>query len=49
VTPGSSAFPVGTGGSAALVVQTVLPARIGAPGRTTMTVEGGTHNPWAPP
>ena len=49
VTPGSYTFSVGTAGSATLVLQTVLPALIGASGRTTMTLEGGTHNAWAPP
>ncbi|HZE96119.1 MAG TPA: RNA 3'-terminal phosphate cyclase [Planctomycetota bacterium] len=49
VTPGSYTFSVGTAGSATLVLQTVLPALIGASGRTTLTLEGGTHNAWAPP
>jgi RNA 3'-terminal phosphate cyclase (ATP) len=49
VTPGAYTFAVGSAGSATLVLQTVLPALLGGPGRTTMTLEGGTHNPWAPP
>jgi RNA 3'-terminal phosphate cyclase (ATP) len=49
VTPGSYTFSVGSAGSATLVLQTILPALIGATGRTTMTLEGGTHNSWAPP
>lgn len=49
LTPGSYAFSVGTAGSATLVLQTVLPALIGASAPTTLTLEGGTHNPWAPP
>jgi RNA 3'-terminal phosphate cyclase (ATP) len=42
-------FAVGTAGSATLVLQTVLPALIVASGRSILTFEGGTHNPWAPP
>jgi len=49
VTPGSYAFAVGTAGSATLVLQTVLPALLCAPGPSTLTLEGGTHNAWAPP
>jgi len=49
VTPGSYTFVVGSAGSASLVLQTVLPALITASGRTTLTLEGGTHNAWAPP
>ncbi|HEX4381799.1 MAG TPA: RNA 3'-terminal phosphate cyclase [Myxococcales bacterium] len=40
---------VGTAGSATLVLQTVLPALLLAKGRSTLTLEGGTHNPLAPP
>ncbi len=49
VAPGAYSFAVGTAGSATLVFQTVLPALLVAPGETTLTLEGGTHNPWAPP
>jgi RNA 3'-terminal phosphate cyclase (ATP) len=49
VQPGDYAFSVGTAGSATLVLQTILPPLLLAPGRTTVTLEGGTHNPWAPP
>jgi RNA 3'-terminal phosphate cyclase (ATP) len=49
VHPGSYHFAVGTAGSATLVLQTVLPALLTASGRTTLTLEGGTHNAWAPP
>ena len=42
-------FAVGTAGSATLVLQTVLPALLCAPGPSTLRLEGGTHNPWAPP
>lgn len=47
--PGSYTFAVGTAGSATLVFQTVLPALLTASSRTTLTLEGGTHNAWAPP
>jgi RNA 3'-terminal phosphate cyclase (ATP) len=49
VGPGTYAFSVGTAGSATLVLQTVLPALLAASGPSTLTFEGGTHNPWAPP
>jgi RNA 3'-terminal phosphate cyclase (ATP) len=49
VEPGSYTFSVGSAGSATLVFQTVLPALLGASARTTLTLEGGTHNAWAPP
>lgn len=42
-------FAVGTAGSATLVLQTVLPALLCVGGRSTLRLEGGTHNPWAPP
>jgi RNA 3'-terminal phosphate cyclase (ATP) len=47
--PGECHFRVGSAGSATLVVQTVLPALMLANGPSTLIVEGGTHNPWAPP
>jgi RNA 3'-terminal phosphate cyclase (ATP) len=49
VSPGSYRFSVGTAGSATLVLQTVLPALIGGSEVSTLTLEGGTHNAWAPP
>lgn len=49
VTPGSYHFAVGSAGSATLVLQTVLPALLVASGPSTLTLEGGTHNAWAPP
>jgi RNA 3'-terminal phosphate cyclase (ATP) len=49
VTPGNFRFAVGTAGSATLVLQTVLPALLTASGHSTLTLEGGTHNPMAPP
>lgn len=42
-------FSVGTAGSAILVLQTVLPALMLAKETSTLTIEGGTHNPSAPP
>ena len=49
VRAGEYRFAVGTAGSTTLVLQTVLPALMlaGAPSR--LTLEGGTHNPFAPP
>src|SRR5512136_2571133 len=49
VTPGNYRFAVGTAGSATLVLQTVLPPLLVASGPSTLTLEGGTHNPFAPP
>ncbi len=46
---GDHAFAVGTAGSVALVVQTVLPAWIGTGSSGTLAVEGGTHAKMAPP
>lgn len=46
---GDFSFAVGGAGSATLVLQTVLPALLRADGPSRITVEGGTHNPWAPP
>src|SRR5512139_2361048 len=49
ITPGDYRFAVGTAGSATLVLQTVLPPLLRGSGPTTLTLEGGTHNPFAPP
>lgn len=49
VIPGEYHFAVGTAGSATLVMQTVLPALMTASGETRLVIEGGTHNPFAPP
>lgn len=46
---GDFEFQVGTAGSTSLVAQTVLPALMSATGPSTLTLDGGTHNPWAPP
>jgi RNA 3'-terminal phosphate cyclase (ATP) len=49
LTAGNYFFAVGTAGSATLVLQTVLPALLMASGPSTLVLEGGTHNPLAPP
>lgn len=49
VKPGQYHFNVGSAGSCTLVLQTLLPALIRADGRSELTLEGGTHNPFAPP
>ncbi|MCI0602261.1 RNA 3'-terminal phosphate cyclase [bacterium] len=41
-------FAVGTAGSTTLVLQTILPALVIADSESTLTLEGGTHNPLAP-
>jgi len=46
---GNFAFDIGSAGSATLVIQTILPALFLAEKPSTVTVTGGTHNPWAPP
>jgi RNA 3'-terminal phosphate cyclase (ATP) len=47
--PGSYSFNVGTAGSTTLVLQSILPPLLTARGPSTITLEGGTHNPFAPP
>jgi RNA 3'-terminal phosphate cyclase (ATP) len=49
VQPGDYSFAVGTAGSATLVLQTILPPLLRASSPSSVTVEGGTHNPAAPP
>jgi RNA 3'-terminal phosphate cyclase (ATP) len=58
VAHGDYQFAVGTAGSATLVLQTVLPALLTSnsqdqqtrqTSQTRLTLEGGTHNPFAPP
>ena len=46
---GDYTFRVGTAGSATLVLQTVLPALLLAESESNLVLEGGTHNPMAPP
>lgn len=49
VRAGDYRFAIGTGGSTTLVLQTLLPALLHADGPSTVKIEGGTHNPLAPP
>ena len=49
VKPGDYTFSVGSAGSTTLVLQTVLPALLVGGEASTLTLEGGTHNPFAPP
>jgi RNA 3'-terminal phosphate cyclase (ATP) len=49
IRPGDHTFAIGTAGSTTLVLQSVLPALLCAHGASTLTLEGGTHNPHAPP
>jgi RNA 3'-terminal phosphate cyclase (ATP) len=46
---GEHRFSVGSAGSATLVLQTILPALLRGSSESTIVVEGGTHNPLAPP
>jgi RNA 3'-terminal phosphate cyclase (ATP) len=47
--PGNYRFAVGTAGSAGLVLQTILLPLVIARAPSSVTLEGGTHNPAAPP
>jgi RNA 3'-terminal phosphate cyclase (ATP) len=49
INSGDYRFSIGTAGSASLVLQTVLPALIKTSQPTKLFIEGGTHNPFAPP
>ncbi len=49
ISAGDYHFAIGTGGSTTLVLQTLLPALLYADGKSTVRIEGGTHNPMAPP
>ena len=49
VVAGNYVFAVGTAGSTTLVLQTVLPALLVASSKSKLILEGGTHNPFAPP
>jgi len=42
-------FDIGSAGSTTLVLQSILPALLLANGPSTLTLQGGTHNPFAPP
>lgn len=45
---GTYHFAIGSGGGACLVLQTLLPMLLRASVTSSVTVEGGTHNPMAP-
>jgi RNA 3'-terminal phosphate cyclase (ATP) len=49
IVPGGYKFLVGSAGSSTLVLQTVLPVLMLASKPSVLTLEGGTHNPAAPP
>ncbi len=49
VSAGDFRFDVGTAGSTSLVLQTVLPPLMLADAPSRLTLQGGTHNPFAPP
>jgi len=49
ILPGNYDFDVLSAGSAGLVLQTVLVPLMFAEAASTVSVKGGTHNPWAPP
>lgn len=49
VVGGDYSFAIGSGGSTTLVLQTLLPALLHADTASTLRIEGGTHNPMAPP
>lgn len=45
---GDYRFAIGSAGSTSLVLQTVLPALLRAPGPSRLRIEGGTHVPMSP-
>lgn len=49
VKPGKYSCSIGSAGSCTLVLQTILPALLTAGDKSEITLEGGTHNPFAPP
>jgi RNA 3'-terminal phosphate cyclase (ATP) len=49
IVAGDYSFAIGSGGSTTLVLQTLLPALLHADAASTLHIEGGTHNPMAPP
>lgn len=49
VSGGDYQFAIGSGGSTTLVFQTLLPALLQPDSASTLRIEGGTHNPLAPP
>ena len=46
---GDYSFAIGTAGSTSLVAQTILPALCVTDKPSTITLDGGTHNPFCPP
>lgn len=46
---GNYHFSVGTAGSTTLILQTILPVLLTASSESKICLEGGTHNPFAPP
>jgi RNA 3'-terminal phosphate cyclase (ATP) len=48
IRPGSYRFDVGTAGSTALVLQTMIPALLFGEGASKVVITGGTHVPWSP-
>lgn len=48
VVTGAHHFKVGTAGSVNLVLQTILPVLMLAEAPSTITIEGGSHNPYSP-
>ncbi len=49
IKPGNYHFAIGSAGSCTLVFQTILPALLIADKPSEIVLEGGTHNPFAPP
>ena len=49
IKPGNYHFAIGSAGSCTLVFQTLLPALLTADEPSEIILEGGTHNPFAPP
>jgi RNA 3'-terminal phosphate cyclase (ATP) len=49
IKPGNFHFATGSAGSCTLVFQTILPALLMAGEPSEIILEGGTHNPYAPP
>jgi RNA 3'-terminal phosphate cyclase (ATP) len=49
IKPGNYHFSIGSAGSCTLVFQTILPALLIAGEPSEIILEGGTHNPFAPP
>jgi RNA 3'-terminal phosphate cyclase (ATP) len=48
IAAGTYTFSIGTAGSCTLVLQAIMPALLKAGKKSYITLEGGTHNPFAP-